>query len=266
MPHRLLLLLAALLLASGCSRDAATPPPAATATTAIAPSRANVAKLSDAQRLARVLDADNIGRRLDIFERIAGEPDDATATTSTYRIAGCTIDVETADRAIVWINVELTSPTCTVDLTPVLHHKRVVRPGDPLTYAELERLAGGSAQYQVLCLASTCGPDGQPDFEAVFPGTQTSNFIAVAGASDPLSPGAKRQVKDWVLALTADRGDFQVLTELRCTRAYDPLARKALGTAVVEKIGFGENEDADCDPEDDEDAEPSVDNAGGLRA
>ncbi|MGY4515817.1 hypothetical protein [Lysobacter sp. HA18] len=259
--------IAVVLLACGCQRDAAAPAVVAPVH-AVTPSRANVAKLTDAQRLARVLDTDNIGRRLDIFERITGEPEDATATTSTYRVAGCTVDVETADRAIVWINVEIDAPTCTVDLSPVLHRKRVVGPGNPLTYGELERLMNGEAQYEVLCLASTCGPDGQPDFEAVFPGVETNNFIAIAGASDPLSPGAQRQVRDWVRTLTAGRGDFHVLTELRCTRSYDALSRKALASAVVEKIGFGENDDADCDPDDqdgdDEGAEPSVENTGGV--
>ncbi|WP_166636740.1 hypothetical protein [Cognatilysobacter terrigena] len=241
---------------------------AAPAARAQKPSRTNVTRLSDAQRLARILDADNIGRRLDIFERVAGEPDDATATTSTYTVGGCTVDVETADRAIVWINVELDGPACSVDLTPVLHRKRVVRAGAPLTYAELEQLVGARAEYKVLCLASTCGADGQPDFEAVFPGVAANNFIAVAGASDPLSPGAQRQVNAWVHALTAANGDFNVLTELRCTRAYDPVARKALASAVVQRIGFGENEDADCEADDsgDEDVAPTVSNAGVVRA
>lgn len=263
---RAALLFVIALLATACGRNS-TPAPVAPAAHAVMPSRANVAQLSDAERLARILDADNIGRRLDIFERIAGEPDDATATTSTYSVAGCTIDVETADRAIVWINVELTGSACTVDLTPVLHRTRIVRPGAPLTYGELETLVGDRAEYKVLCLASTCGDDGQPDFEAVFPGVAGNNFIAVAGASDPLSAGAQRQVKAWVRALTAGNGDFRVLTELRCSRAYDPLARKALASAIVQKIGFGENEDADCDPddEDDEEVDPSVENAGVLR-
>ncbi|AXK72114.1 hypothetical protein DWG18_07350 [Lysobacter sp. TY2-98] len=265
MHRRTALVLALALLASACGRDAA-PDGTAHAAHAVTPSRANVAKLTDGQRLARILDVDNIGRRLDIFERIAGEPDDATATTSTYTVAGCTIDVETADRAIVWINVELTGSACTVDLTPVLRHRRVVRPGEPLTYGELERLVGDRAEYKVLCLGSTCGDNGQPDFEAVFPGGASSNYIAVAGASDPLSAGAQRQVKEWVHALTAANGDFRVLTELRCTRAYDPLARKALASAVVQKIGFGENEDADCDPDDEEeDVDPSVESAGVIR-
>lgn len=266
-------LVVALLVASGgCTRERTDTPEARPATptataTAVAPSRTDVARMSDADRLARMLGRDNIGRRLDIFERISGEPEDATATTATYRVAGCMVDVETADHAIVWIDLRLGTPGCRVDLAPILRRHRVADARNPLTYAELERLMDDHAEYRVLCLGASCGPDGQPDFEAVFPGTRDNGFVAIAGASDPLSPGAQRQVGDWVRALTAAGGGYGVLSELQCTRAYDPLARRTLANAVVQKLGFGENEDTDCGDEGDEgdDAEPWIEQAGALR-
>jgi hypothetical protein len=212
------------------------PAPAASAAAArVAPSES---------RLLKVLAPDNIGRRLDIFERIAGAPKDATADGATYEVDGCVVNVTTKDSAITWITLSLAGPQCTVDLAPIVGQSHVVKPGAPLTYGDLEKAMSASAQYLAPCVGRGCGNAFEPYFEAVFPGVHANNFTDIVGSSMMSSDGVDAQTTAWVDELEQVAGEDYIFdSKVACDRAHDDLARKHLATAVVETLGFGHRDD-----------------------
>ncbi|MGY4516289.1 hypothetical protein [Lysobacter sp. HA18] len=198
-------------------------------------------------KLAKLLAVDNIGRRVDIYERTSGPPVDATATSSTYDVDGCTVAVDSKDHAVQWITLQL-GPKCSVDLEPILHVHRVVDAKHPLTFLEYEKLMASPAQYQTMCLGPACGNEGGDTFEAVYPAAHANNYIEVAGGAYVDSPGTDEKVVQWKDAiLKTTHGDDEYLSMVSCaTQKFDKEARATVGSAKLDYISFGTRDGMQC--------------------
>jgi len=225
----------------GCNREA--PKPSGNESAAMAA----VAQKAES-KITRVLDRENIGRRLDIFERVVGKPDDATATTAAYIVDGCLVSVENKDGAIQAITVHLREPGCSVDLAPIVHTQRVVSLKRPMTFLEFEKLMGRPAQYRAVCLPPACGGLEGRDFKAVYAPDHGSDYIEYSAGAYLQSEGTYQKVDAWVDAIAeSTMGEQEYLWMVSCAHEkFDDQARRTVGSAPVEFIRFGKAEEFVC--------------------
>lgn len=187
--------------------------------------------------MAALLATDNIGRRIDIFERRFGPPDDAGKDWTRYTVEGCLVNVDTQDAVITWIGIGLSRSECKADLSPLLSGIRPITASTPLTFAEFDALVGGRTFYSFPCPGLDCGNAFDPWLIAVRPGAHVDGFIDIEAKGDLLSDyetfGAW---KDQVRALS---GEEYYEGNLECDRRFDEISRRMLASAQVFSIGFG---------------------------
>lgn len=183
-----------------------------------------------------LLESSNIGRRLDIFERQIGAPDDAGADWAAYTVDGCPVRVTTKDNVVTWIEIRIAGENCEVPLKPLLGADRVVSTSAPLTFAQFDSIAGGRTFYSHPCAGLDCGNALEPYLIVVNPGAHVDNFIDVEATASNYDDDLYFAWKD---AVTAKSGEEYFGGDLECDRQYDDLSRAMLATVKVDAIAFG---------------------------
>jgi hypothetical protein len=187
--------------------------------------------------MSAVLDTENIGRRLDIFERRVGTPLDAGREWASYKVDGCSVQVQTEENVIYWIELELGRDDCRVDLEPLVGKSRVISAATPLTFGEFDTLSSKNTFYTFPCPGIDCGNALEPYVSVVNPGSHAENWIDVEVTSS-LSTDYDTYFA-WKDKVRAAAGDAASDLNLECDRRFDDFSRSALASAPVEAVGFG---------------------------
>jgi hypothetical protein len=229
-----LLISALALTASACTAERKAPVGVARAPTTAESQRATF------RRIERIASLGNIGRRIDIFERVAGPPSDATARSAMYEVDGCPVSVDIVDGAVGGISISLT-PTCKVDLKGVFDVSFVAT--HKLTYAEFEGVAG-AADYTAPCLSS-CGNAYDPFVQAVVTGPHANGYNDVVATTWIVDEPAIAAFNTWRNELVARTNEAYVFeTKFNCDRSHNAVGRRVFANIAVEAIYFGPRENA----------------------
>lgn len=220
----------------GCSpQTPETEPSAASAVPAPVATPDSVAP--DGGGMNAVLDSGNIGRRLDIFERRVGAPQDAGEGWSSYTVDGCGVQVVTEGNIIRWIELELTTDDCRVDLEPLVGKSRLASKGSPLTFGEFDALASKQTFYTFSCPGIDCGNAMEGAVSVVTPGIHANNWLDVEARSSMVDD--YDNFFKWKEQVQAGAGENAMELNLECDRRFDDLSRRVLASARVDAIGFG---------------------------
>lgn len=187
--------------------------------------------------MAAVLDTANIGRRLDIFERVAGAPIDAGKDSASYKVEDCTVHVTTEEGVISWIEFQVGYDDCTADIEPVLGQSLIVGKSNPLTFAKLDEILEQNTHYTFPCPGIDCGNHFEPYVMLVKPAAHVTGFIAVQATSSMADQFDA--YFEWKKQVQEAAGDEGYDLNLECDRRFDELSRRLLATAPIESIGFG---------------------------
>ena len=237
MPLPLTRLAVATLFATGVSCAFA----AAPQTAASKPSGATATAPAQPGALAQVLRMDNIGRRIDIFERAAGAPVDARENWSSYLVESCPVEVTTKNGMVEWISIEFIGAGCRVDLQPLISVSRVLAADAPITFGEFEAIQHLQAQYIYPCGGMNCGNAFEPTLDAVFPGARVNNFVDVVGSSRFTREGDFDVLFAWKREVQKQFGDDDAFEnfDMECDRRFDALSRQRVADLRLDTIAFG---------------------------
>lgn len=235
------------MLVAGCAPCPPTQRPAAAVPAADAtpvvptPNEAEAAPPNVPGGLAAVLDVDNIGRRLDIFERRVGPPDDAGEHWTRYTVEHCDVRAVTEGGTIRWIDVTFRDG-CRIDLAPILGTSRIVGDDKPMTFGDFDESVSGQTNYTFPCEGVDCANAFDPYVLVVAPGGHAGNYIDVEARSNLRGEHDYDIYRSWKEKLTAASRKEFFDADLDCVRLYDTISRRTLGSLTIDSIAFGHRE------------------------
>ena len=155
--------------------------------------------------LQALLTVDLLGEEVPYFERQAGPAMKVDETWRTYRIGGCTMDVQPQGTKIIGVPLTL-DPNCDVDVSKLVAGEFKFPPLHTLTFGTFQNAIGSDVMHAADCL-SNCGNRESTDIYAVYEGPHSDDELQVIASAGTYGPPNGDIAAAWTKELRKTHGE-----------------------------------------------------------
>jgi hypothetical protein len=180
-------------------------------------------------KIDSLFNVDRLGGYLPKFEAVAGLPDEVSGETRDYKVDGCEISVEAADKTIKSITLQV-SENC--------QPNRVLVGGGDWTFDKVAEKVGGGP-FSADCLR-LCGNAYDPSVYMTIEGGHADNWLDIQIEAKLVGDPAVDAANKWETAMVAAEGeDYVIDLKFVCDQKYDDLASSLFTNVRITAVTIG---------------------------